>query len=63
MTSHQFEALKKWIASRTAIAVQLKDRELDKPFVEAKKRELAEIDDAAQQALVDSDGSPQRQQD
>jgi hypothetical protein len=57
MTSHQFEALKRWIASRTAIAIQLNGRELDKPFVEAKKRELAELDDAAQQALVVPDGS------
>jgi hypothetical protein len=57
MTSHQFEALKKWIASRTAIAIQIHGRELDKPYVEARQRELAELDDAAQQALVDQDGS------
>jgi hypothetical protein len=52
MTSHEFEALKRWIGSRTAIAVEIKGREYDKPFVEARKRDLQAADDAAQSALV-----------
>jgi hypothetical protein len=52
MTSQQFETLKRWIATRTAIAIEVSTRVYDKDFVEAKERELAAADDAAQSVLV-----------
>lgn len=52
MTSQQFETLKRWIATRIAIAIEVAPRIYDKDFVEAKERELAAADDAAQSVLV-----------